>query len=93
LSLEDVEAYLTLAAVPVSIVFIVLAVWSVRHEVHWLQVLFDVVLVGSTGYFAFKLWRIWGNNDKKILYQTDQKSLTVFGNPPLMLFSFMVLTI
>jgi hypothetical protein len=79
LELSDVEAYLTLAAVPVSIVFIVLAVWSVRHEVHWVQVLFDVVLVGSTGYFAFKLWRIWGNNDKKATYQTDQKSLTVFG--------------
>jgi hypothetical protein len=82
LSISDVETYLTLAAIPVSIVFIFLAVWSVKHEVHWLVLLFDVVMVASTGYFGFKLWRIWGDNDKKTLYQYDQKSLTVFGITP-----------
>lgn len=75
---SDVESWLTLAAIPVSIVFMVLAVWSTRHEVHWLQVLFDVVIVAGGGYFVFKLWRIWDSSTAE-KYIHDRKSLTVFG--------------
>ena len=75
---SDVEAWLTLAAIPVSIVFIFLGVWSVRHEIHWLQALFDIIIVAGGGYFGFKLWRIWGD-DKKAVYENDRKSLTIFG--------------
>jgi len=75
---SDVEAWLTLAAIPVAIVFIFLGVWSVRHEIHWLQVLFDFVIVAGGAYFGYKLWRIWGD-DKKAVYENDRKSLTIFG--------------
>jgi hypothetical protein len=74
----DVEAWLTLAAIPVSIFVIFLGVWSVRHEIHWLQALFDIVVVAGGGYYGFKLWRIWGV-DKRANYKIDQKSLTIFG--------------
>jgi len=75
----DVEAWLTLAAIPVSIVFIVLAVWSVRHEIHWLQVLFDIAIVAGAGYFGVKLYRIWGDPNTTAIYENDRKSLTIFG--------------
>jgi hypothetical protein len=78
ISFSDVEAWLTLAAIPVAIVFIFLAVWSVRHEIHWLQGLFDVAIVAGAGYFGVKLWRIW-DPDTKSIYENDRKSLTIFG--------------
>jgi hypothetical protein len=74
----NVEAWLTLAAIPVSIVFILIGVWSVRHEIHWLQILFDVGIVAGAGYFVVKLWRIW-DDDTKQIYADDRKSLTIFG--------------
>jgi hypothetical protein len=79
ISFTDAEAWLTLAAIPISIVFIFLAVWSVRHEIHWLQALFDLVIVAGAGYFAFKLYRIWGDQSKRVIYENDRKSLTIFG--------------
>ena len=79
ISFKNVEFWLTLAAIPVAIVFIFLAVWSVRHEIHWLMVLFDIAIVAGAGYFGVKLWRIW-DDDTKAIYQNDQKSLTIFGN-------------
>jgi hypothetical protein len=79
ISFSDVEAWLTLAAIPVAIVFIFLAVWSVRHEIHWLQGIFDVAIVAGAGYFGLKLWRIW-DDDTKQIYANDRKSLTIFGN-------------
>ena len=75
---SDVEAWLTLAAIPVSIVLIFLGVWSVRHEIHWLQLLFDFALVAGGAYFGFKLWRVW-SDDTKDNYAIDRKSLTIFG--------------
>lgn len=80
LSLHDIEAWLTLAAIPVAIVFIILAVWSVKREIHWLQALFDVAIVAGAGYFGVKLWRIWGGDTKQI-YENDRNSLTIFGIP------------
>jgi len=80
LSLHDIEAWLTLAAIPVAIVFIVLAVWSVKREIHWLQALFDVAIVAGAGYFGVKLWRIW-DGDTKQIYENDRNSLTIFGTP------------
>ena len=77
-SFSDAESWLTLAAIPVSIVFIFMAVWSTRHEVHWLQALFDVVIIAGGGYFVFKLWRIWDSSTAP-KYINDRKSLTVFG--------------
>lgn len=78
LNFSDVEAWLTLAAIPIAIIFIILAVWSTRHEVHWLQAVFDVVILAGGGYFGFKLWRIW-DHDTKQLYENDRVSLTIFG--------------
>lgn len=81
LSFNDVEAWLTLAAIPVAIIFIFLAIWSVKHEIHWLQGLFDVAIVGGGAYFGVKLWRIW-DADTQAIYLNDRKSLTIFGNHP-----------
>ena len=81
----DVEAWLTLAAIPISIVFIFLAVWSVRNEIHWLQALFDIAIVAGAGYFGVKLYRIWGDQSKAATYENDRKSLTIFGMPPVLI--------
>jgi hypothetical protein len=80
ISFTNVEAWLTLAAIPVSIVFIVIALWSVKNEVHLLQVLFDVGVVGGCAYFVVKLWRIWDSSTAPT-YVNDKKSLTIFGMP------------
>ena len=84
ISFKNVEAWLTLAAIPIAIVFIFLAVWSVRHEIHWLLVLFDIVIIAVGGYFGFKLWRIW-DNDTKAIYENDRNSLTIFGTVSLVI--------
>jgi len=78
LSFNDVEAWLTLAAIPVAIIFIFLAIWSVKHEIHLLQALFDVAIVGGGAYFGVKLWRIW-DADTQAIYLNDRKSLTIFA--------------
>ena len=78
ISFSDVEAWLTLAAIPVSIIFIIIAVWSVKHEVHLLQILFDIGAVGGCAYFVVKLWRIWDSSTAPN-YADDKKSLTIFG--------------
>jgi len=75
---SDVEAWLTLAAIPVAIVFIILAVWSTRHEIHWLQALFDVAIIAGGAYFGVKLWRIF-DDDTKQLYVNDRISLSIFA--------------
>src|SRR5271154_3561758 len=49
---KNIEFWLTLAAIPVAIVFIFLAVWSVKNEIHWLQILFDFAIVAGAGYFG-----------------------------------------
>jgi hypothetical protein len=74
----NVEAWITLAAIPIFIVLIFLAVWSVRNEIHWLQILFDVGIIAGMGYFGDKLWRIYAS-DTKAVYEDDRKSLTIFG--------------
>jgi hypothetical protein len=78
LSHHNIEFWLTLAAIPVAIVFIILAVWSTRHEVHWLQALFDVAIVAGGGYYGVKLWRIW-DDGTATQYANDRISLTIFG--------------
>jgi len=84
LSHHNIEFWLTLAAIPVAIVFIILAVWSTRHEVHWLQALFDVAIVAGGGYFGVKLWRIW-DNGTEAQYFNDRISLTIFACISIML--------
>lgn len=79
LSFSGAQAWITIAAIPICIILIFLAVWSVKNEIGWLQILFDVGIIAGIAYFGVKLWRIWAK-DTEAIYAIDQKSLTIFGN-------------
>lgn len=77
LTRDDWEYYLTIAALPLSLLLLVEAYLAARHENKWLMGSFMLGCLAASVYFTYKLFRIWEgvNAEFKFVY----KSLTVFG--------------
>ncbi|KAJ3105257.1 hypothetical protein HDU97_008280 [Phlyctochytrium planicorne] len=72
----DPEFALTIAAIPVLMTFLALAVYAVRREDKWIMALFMFGLLLGLAYFVFKLVRIYTQMEK---YQFTKKYLTFFA--------------
>lgn len=70
------QRYLTLIAVPVSLLLLYTAFWTVRREARWSLYGVLVACVGAALFFAFKLYRMYKEKDGA--YRLVYKSLTVF---------------
>jgi hypothetical protein len=75
---DDVEYFLTIAAVPLGILILIGGHFAARYENKWLMFSFMLGCVCAAVYFAYKLFRIYeGGSDS--VYATVAKSLTLFG--------------
>ncbi|KAI8879784.1 hypothetical protein K501DRAFT_325345 [Backusella circina FSU 941] len=60
----DVEFGLTIAALPLTCLLLLLAVYAIRHESTYLIALFFVGLMAGVAYFIFKIIRIYTQTEK-----------------------------
>lgn len=74
----DAEFYLTIAAVPISIVILLLAAYFTRKEVGWGMLLSIVLYICGLAYFAFKLARMYTKSTEEA-YLPARKNLTSFA--------------
>jgi len=76
---DDVEYFLTIAAVPLGILILIGGHFAARYENKWLMFSFMLGCVCAAVYFAYKLFRIYeGGSDS--VYATVAKSLTLFAS-------------
>jgi len=77
LSDNDMEYYLTILALPLSLLLLIEGHLAARYENKWLMGSFVLGCLAACVYFVYKLFRIWeqANGEFKDVY----KSLTVFG--------------
>jgi len=77
LNTNDPEYYLTILALPLSLLLLVEGHLAARYENKWLMGSFMLGCLAACIYFVYKLVRIWAqaNGDFKDVY----KSLTVFA--------------
>ena len=89
MSQDDIERYLTLAAVPITGLILIFGFFAIRRESKPMAVTFMVLMVivrracqaplsrQAIGYFAYKIFRIFQNPDGD--YHLVQKSLIGFA--------------
>jgi len=77
---SDVEFYLTVATVPITILLLLLAAWSTKRENVFGMVLVIFVYFGALAYFIFKLVRMYGSDpERRKDYLPARRTLTVFA--------------
>ncbi|GHJ85629.1 hypothetical protein NliqN6_2031 [Naganishia liquefaciens] len=72
----DPEYYITIAALPVSVLLLLLGALAAQYENLWAMGGFLVGMAGGLGYFVFKTYRIY---DQRAIYHKVYKSLTTFS--------------
>ena len=89
LSQDDIERYLTLAAVPITGLILIFGFFAIRRESKPMAVAFMVLMIivrldrpaalklQAIGYFSYKIFRIFQNPDGD--YHLVQKSLVGFA--------------
>jgi hypothetical protein len=75
---RDYEFYLTIAALPITIVFLGLAAWCTRREKKIAMWFVVFILVAALAYFIFKLFRMYQPNFEQN-YKPARRSLTTFA--------------
>ncbi|KAL7410354.1 hypothetical protein BDY24DRAFT_344272 [Mrakia frigida] len=73
---RDWEFYLTVVALPFSLLLLLLGWLSARYEVRWGMGIFTGAMVVLAAYYSLKLYRIWEETETLL---TIAKSLTVFA--------------
>ncbi|KAF2234103.1 hypothetical protein EV356DRAFT_447289 [Viridothelium virens] len=75
----NVEFYLTIVAVPVTIAVLFMAAYWVRKENRVGMVIIIILYFGALAYFLFKLFRMYGHSERVQDYLPTRRSLTVFA--------------
>jgi len=76
---DNVEYFLTIAAVPLGILILIGGHFAARYENKWLMFSFMLGCVCATVYFAYKLFKIYDSSSDSI-YENFAKSLTLFAS-------------
>jgi len=79
LAKADIERWLTLAAMPFTVVLMLAGYIAARREIKWLMGSFVFGCFAGAAYFSFKLFRIYLHNSTSEDYETAKNSLTVFS--------------
>ncbi|KZT43920.1 hypothetical protein SISSUDRAFT_1039843 [Sistotremastrum suecicum HHB10207 ss-3] len=74
----DVEYYITVAALPVSLLILIAGHLAARHENKPLMYVFMVGCIAGSGYFGYKLYRIIEHRNEDP-YKSVLKSLSTFA--------------
>lgn len=75
---KDYEFYLTIAVLPLTIAFLVLAAWCTRREKKVAMGFVVGILFAALAYFIFKLVRMY-QPSTEASYKPARRSLTTFG--------------
>jgi hypothetical protein len=75
---SDIEFTLTIAAIPLSVIILMLAVYALHKEKKSWMITFICGLGVGIGYFAFKLFRFYQPSQAH-KYEGSRKFLTFFG--------------
>ncbi|CAO3657554.1 unnamed protein product [Mucor hiemalis] len=86
---DDSEFPLTIVAIPLTCLFLLLAVYTIRYENKWGMALFFLGMVAALAYFIFKIYRIYDPSQTQ-KYTYVREFLTFFASVSLAL---VVLTI
>lgn len=92
--------WVTVAALPTTLIGIVAAGYAVRHELKWLMFAFNVCLFAALAYFVYQVsleqhsrgmeltegqfWRIFGSSQRQI-YANDRITLGIFASVSMVL--------
>jgi hypothetical protein len=85
LQTNDIEFKLTIAVIPLTIIFLLAAVWATRKESKWLMYVVIAVFLASLAYFLFKLIRMYTDASRYKDYRPARRSLTSFAVITIML--------
>jgi hypothetical protein len=77
--LADAEKWITVAAIPVTIIILVMAAYWTRRENKIGMFITIFTYFGGLAYFIFKLTRMYGNSPKASSYLPVRKNLTSFA--------------
>jgi hypothetical protein len=75
---KDYEFYVTIAALPITIAFLITAAWCTRREKKGVMWGIVVIFFAALAYFIFKLVRMWTPNTEQT-YKPARRSLTTFA--------------
>lgn len=75
---RDYEFYVTIAAIPITIVFLLCAAWCTRREMRYPMWGVVIVFHAAFAYFIFKLVRMY-QKESAPDYKPARRSLTTFG--------------
>lgn len=75
---------MTVAALPITIIGLLAAVYAVRHELRWLIFAFYACLVAALTYFCYEFWRIYGSKHSAT-YTNDRITLGIFAGVSILL--------
>jgi len=75
---KDYEFFLTIAVLPLTVLFLLLAAWCTRREIKWAMCCVVVIFFGAMAYFLFKLVRMYQPNYEQS-YIPARKPLTTFA--------------
>ena len=81
---KDYEFYVTIAVLPITILFLLLAAWCTRREKRISMWCVVGIFLAALAYFIFKLVRMWQPAYEQN-YKPARRSLTTFGAPSLSL--------
>ncbi|KAK0505938.1 hypothetical protein EDD18DRAFT_1121284 [Armillaria luteobubalina] len=87
LNSNDWEYYVTIAALPLSIVLLVEGHYAAKHENKWMMATFMSGCVGAMVYFIYKLVKVLMYKDQDQQFQFIWKSLTTFSVIAILLLS------
>ncbi|KAF2454631.1 hypothetical protein BDY21DRAFT_290909 [Lineolata rhizophorae] len=76
---NDVEFYLTIAAVPVTIIILMLAAYWTRRESVFGMICIIILYFGALAYFLFKLVRMYTDVARREDYLPARRMLTAFA--------------
>jgi len=79
LDTADIEFKLTIAVIPLTILFLLAAVWATRRENKTLMSAVILIFFASLAYFLFKLVRMYTHKDLEEKYLPARRSLTSFA--------------
>ncbi|CCG81476.1 Putative uncharacterized protein [Taphrina deformans PYCC 5710] len=74
----DWTFWVTVAALPTTLIGLLAAGYAVRHELKWLLIAFDVCLTVALTYFCYEIWVIYFSKHADT-YQNDRITLGIFA--------------
>jgi len=79
LDTADIEFKLTIVVIPLTILFLLAAVWATLKENKWLMSFVIMLFFAALAYFLFKLVRMYNDKKREELYLPARRSLTSFA--------------